>query len=81
MFYERPIKYTEKDFKVSLEKKESELVCEIIGVQNTIQQYCFYLLKYGVVIGENNLASKSILPLERRFTRFWNLCRSRIHKI
>jgi len=52
MFYERPIKYTEKDFKVSLEKKESELVCEIIGVQNTIQQYCFYLLKYGVVIGK-----------------------------
>ena len=50
MFYERPIKYTQKDFKVTLEKKESKLVCEIIGVQNPNQQYCFYLLRYGVVI-------------------------------
>ena len=37
MFYERPIKYTQKDFKVTLEKKESKLVCEIIGVQNPNQ--------------------------------------------
>ena len=50
LFYEGPIKYTQKDFKITLEKEESKLVCEIVGMGNPNQQFCFYLMRYGVII-------------------------------
>ena len=42
--------FTQKDLKVALEEKESKLVCKIVGMGDSSQQYCFYLLRYGVII-------------------------------
>mgnify|MGYP006135956975 FL=1 len=48
--YVEPEKYSEKDFRVLLTNENSELSCEIVGKKHPNQQYCFYLLKYGVVL-------------------------------